>query len=90
MAQLKPRNRDELKLCAAVAMFADKMRQKLLEKSRQGYEGWDTCSVERLACMFADHLPKGDPIDLANFLMMLEYQGHGVTVSRVTKAMRLT
>lgn len=58
----------------AVDVFSEKMKNKLKEKREQGYGGWDDpaqCSIEFLAnCMF-EHLEKGDPVDIANFCMMM-------------------
>jgi hypothetical protein len=86
--RLKPRSADERNLCSAVAAFAREMEQKLLRKARAGKEGWDTVAPESLARLFAEHLPKGDPVDLANFLMMLHRQGRGIRVERSVTAPR--
>lgn len=85
---LRPRNREERALSAAVTAFAECMRQKLLQKARYGHRGWDTCDPKKLAELFAEHLRKGDPVDLANFLMMLDYQKHGLKIETVITAPR--
>jgi hypothetical protein len=59
---------------AAVDRFAAAMKAKLAKKREEGRGGWDDpaqCKVEDLARMLVDHLPKGDPVDVANFCMML-------------------
>lgn len=54
-----------------VDQFAAAMKIKLARKRDEGYGGWETCSTDRLAELLIDHLKKGDPIDVANFAMML-------------------
>ena len=51
---------------------------KLAKKRAEGRGGWDDpaqCKVEDLARMLVEHLPKGDPVDVANFCMMLHQRG---------------
>lgn len=58
----------------AVDRFAAAMKAKLAKKREQGYSGWDEpdeCTVDSLARMLVEHLPKGDTVDIANFAMML-------------------
>ena len=48
------------------------MKLKLHAKRLQGYSGWNSqCSIERLRELFAEHLAKGDMVDIANFAMMI-------------------
>lgn len=59
---------------AAVGRFAIAMKAKLAQKRMEGRGGWDqpeNCSVKELARMLVEHVPKGDPVDIANFAMML-------------------
>lgn len=59
---------------AAVDRFAAAMKAKLARKRAQGRGGWDNpdeCSPRLLAKLLIDHLPKGDPVDVGNFAMML-------------------
>lgn len=54
------------------------MCDKLATKKAQGYTGWDDeddCPNERLVNLLIKHVPKGDPIDIANFCMMLYWRG---------------
>lgn len=58
----------------AVFRFASAMREKMAKKRGEGYSGWndkDQCPTERLQTMLDEHLAKGDPVDVANFAMML-------------------
>lgn len=58
----------------AVDLLAAAMKAKLAIQRARGYGGWDEpkrCPVERLAGMLVDHIAKGDPVDVANFAMML-------------------
>ena len=60
---------------AAVDRFADAMKEKLKKKREQdGFSGWDSqrdCRSEDLAKALIKHTMKGDPVDVANFAMML-------------------
>lgn len=59
---------------AAVNRFAEAMKAKLVVARDKGRGGWDDpaqCTVEYLAKLLVDHIAKGDPIDVANFAMML-------------------
>jgi hypothetical protein len=54
--------------------FANSMKAKLAKKRDEGRGGWDDpaqCSVEYLATLLLSHIAKGDPVDIANFSMML-------------------
>lgn len=58
----------------AIDNFAQAMKNKMALKREKGARGWDNadeCSVEDLAAMLVKHLSKGDPVDVANFAMML-------------------
>jgi hypothetical protein len=58
----------------AVDRFAAAMKAKLAQKRAEGYGGWndpvDAVSLT-LARMLVEHIPKGDPVDVANYAMML-------------------
>ena len=44
----------------------------------KGRGGWDDpkrCTVENLAAMLCQHVGKGDPVDIANFAMMIHQRG---------------
>lgn len=63
---------------AAVDRFADAMKAKLAAARSKGRGGWDDpaqCSVEHLAHLLVKHVSKGDPVDVANFSMMLHQRG---------------
>lgn len=63
---------------AAVDRFAAQMKAKLAKARAKGRGGWDDpaqCSTDHLRRLLHDHLPKGDPIDVANFSMMLAHYG---------------
>lgn len=62
----------------AVDRFAGMMKEKLAQKREQGRGGWDDpdqCTVELLNQLLIEHIPKGDPVDVANFCMMLCLRG---------------
>ena len=57
-----------------VRRFAEALLQKLAEKRAQGYSGWNDpadCSIKRLEKLLAEHISKGDPVDIGNFCMMI-------------------
>lgn len=63
----------------AVDRFAAAMRAKMAKQRAKGYGGWDDpaqCTDESLADKLMTHTQKGDPVDVANFAMML-HQRHG-------------
>ena len=67
----------------AVDEFAQAMHAKMRHAREQGREGWDDptrCTPERLASMLVDCVAKGDPVDVANFAMMLFARGAGADV----------
>jgi hypothetical protein len=54
--------------------FASAMKVKMAKKRDEGRDGWDDpaqCSVKHLANLLLAHIAKGDPVDIANFCMML-------------------
>lgn len=61
----------------SVAEFALRMIDKLAAKRADGYAGWQEAGVEHLATLLYDHLEKGDPVDIANFAMMLGMRDAG-------------
>jgi len=63
---------------AAVDRFATAMKEKLAVSRAKGRGGWDDpaqCTVEKLAAMLCQHVGKGDPVDIANFAMMIHQRG---------------
>lgn len=58
--------------------FADATKAKMAEGREKGRGGWEDpqqCTTERLQLMLLEHLKKGDPVDVANFCMMLWTRG---------------
>lgn len=59
---------------AAIDAFAAAMKAKMKKQREKGYSGWndkEQCSTERLQSLLFSHIGKGDPVDVANFAMML-------------------
>jgi hypothetical protein len=54
------------------------MSQKMLDKHLEGRSGFEDASVEHLNNLLHEHIPKGDPVDIANFCAFLHYNGHKV------------
>lgn len=58
----------------AVDLFATTMKAKMAASREKGRGGWDRpdeCDVKDLAAMLVQHVEKGDPVDIANFCMMI-------------------
>jgi len=69
---------------SAVDRFAAAMKRKLLVKAVEGRSGWDNpvdCPPGRLQRMLVEHIPKGDPVDVGNFAMMLYCRKESTAVS---------
>lgn len=64
---------------AALEIFFKQMAHKLEVSARKGRHGWQTCSQADLSRMLRAHVEKGDPVDVANFCMMLSALGYGIT-----------
>lgn len=57
-----------------VERFSIAMSNKLDAKRKEGRGGWNNpheCTRESLYMMLADHVRKGDMVDIANFAMMI-------------------
>lgn len=62
----------------AVQFFATKMKYKMGASRAKGRSGWDdpvACPTDFLQRMLAEHVYKGDPVDVANIAMMLDARG---------------
>jgi hypothetical protein len=62
----------------AVDQFAAAMKLKLSRKSKEGKQGWKEASAEHLSRLLCEHIRKGDPVDVANFAMMLHQNGQSI------------
>jgi hypothetical protein len=65
----------------AVDLFTKAMKEKLRLKRQQGCDGWNNIGQrtgERLAELLIAAIAKGDPVDVANFAMMLfcQHESH--------------
>lgn len=73
----EPHHHDDV----AVDLFAATMKRKLALARGKGRGGWDDkdqCSAEYLSRLLRGHVDKGDPVDVANFCMMLSQRGEGI------------
>ena len=65
----------------AVDRFAAAMKAKLAQKRAEGRGGWndkEDCHAHYLSKLLRDHVEKGDPVDVANFAMMLHQRGERI------------
>lgn len=61
----------------AVDLFAARMKEKLAAARSKGRHGWNdptVCSADYLRALLNEHIGKGDPVDVANFCMMLSHR----------------
>ncbi|WEK04545.1 MAG: hypothetical protein P0Y65_20610 [Candidatus Devosia phytovorans] len=68
----------------AVASFVGAMCLKLAHRRHEGREGWedrDQCSAEFLSQLLREHVEKGDPVEVANFAMMLHQRGERIATA---------
>lgn len=63
---------------ASVQKLAAAMITKLDQKRAEGRTGWWDASAEDLSKMLIAHVFKGDPVDVANFCMMLHYKKQAI------------
>lgn len=66
----------------AVDSFTQMMKEKLAKSRAKGRSGWNDpkqCSVEYLNKLLLEHVEKGDPVDVANFCMMLRHYDARIT-----------
>lgn len=64
----------------AVDQFTHMMKAKLKwEREQRSRSGWQNMSAEELTKLLVEHLPKGDPVDVANFCMMLSMTGQQIS-----------
>ena len=64
----------------AIDAFAEKMKVKMRLSAEKGKRGWNNpteCSPDYLRELLTEHVGKGDPVDVANFCMMLNFYGEG-------------
>ena len=71
---LRDRHPDDI----AIDTFAQAMKNKMARQREKGFSGWDDksqCTEEYLAQLLVKSISKGDPVDVANFAMMLFNRG---------------
>lgn len=64
----------------ALKLLSEAMSNKLEKKFNEGRGNWFHSSTTRedLSRMLKEHVEKGDPVDVANFCMMLYYRGETI------------
>lgn len=61
----------------AIDEFAKAMRSRMAEKRALGRNGWEECDPDDLGLRLLRAIADGDPIDIANYAMMLHALGAG-------------
>jgi len=64
-----------------IGHFADAMKAKMDASRDKGRHGWRTCSTADLWTMLREHVEKGDPVDIANFCMMIYFNSKRIVQS---------
>lgn len=63
----------------AIDHFATAMRAKMRRsREKKGRGGWQAAPSAHLTYLLVEHLEKGDPVDVANFAMMLHQNGQNI------------
>lgn len=73
----------------AVDLFAAFMKAKMAKQRAKGYSGWNSkteCPPGVLQRYLAEHVTKGDPIDVGNLAMMLWNRGEKTTPAHAKPA----
>lgn len=73
--------RDRAANKAGVKKLKEAMKEKLAASRFKGRSGWQDkadCSQADLSRMLREHVEKGDPVDVANFCMMLHARGERI------------
>jgi hypothetical protein len=63
--------------------FAAAMATKMHQAAMKGHSGWDDqelCTTEALQVLLREAVAKGDPVDVANYAMMLHARGAGTAM----------
>ncbi len=70
----------------AVDDFAKAMKAKMKTSREKGRRGWEYGNIRYLAAQLIYHVKKGDPVDVANFCMMLHNRGQSGILSHAWAA----
>ncbi len=63
----------------AIDAFAEAMKAKMRRsREEKGRGGWQAAPSAHLTYLLVEHLEKGDPVDVANFAMMLHQNGQNI------------
>lgn len=73
-----------LAMKANIDDFALVMKEKMARSRAKGRGGWERdeeCTAEKLSALLRAHVTKGDPVDVANFCMMLHQRGESIVTA---------
>lgn len=70
----------------AVNLFAAEMKAKLAKKRSEGYSGWQSAQSSHLSQLLRNHVEKGDPVDVANFAMMLHQNKQSIEKKQTSES----
>lgn len=65
-----------------IRRFSSLMTTKMARKAYEGAHGWPNIPVAHLWAMLREHVEKGDPIDIANFAMMIHHNAEVEALER--------
>ena len=67
----------------AVDRFAAAMKEKLRLAREKGRSGWRRMKADEITLALMEHLLKGDPVDIANYVMFLHQTGEEIDIKTV-------
>lgn len=73
-----------LAMKANIDEFAIVMKEKMAKSRAKGRGGWEKkeeCTAGTLSALLRAHINKGDPVDVANFCMMLHQRGEDIVTA---------
>ena len=68
----------------AIEKFCKAMSEKMKKSRQKGRSGWQECDPDIFSAMLREHIEKGDPLDVANFCMMLWNIGVPISDTRAS------
>lgn len=75
----EPAHPDDMAVDRFAVAMKDKLKFAREHRGRGGWEDKEQCGQHYLSELLRGHVEKGDPVDVANFCMMLQQRGERIT-----------